>query len=140
MTLKKSTETAHESGEAGQSKADRVARLLEVSHAKKEANKLRIREAMTLLERARKPITVAAVAREAGVSRQTLYASPFAAEVQELARRTAGLKERSAVAALPSEAAWRRRVQDLQDEVRDLKMKLAQSEARVRSLLVEVAS
>ena len=140
MTLRTSTEIACESGGAEQSKADRLTRLLKVSHAKKKANELRIREAMTRLEGERKPITVAAVAREAGVSRQTLYASTFVAEVQELARRTAGLSARPAVAALPSEAAWRRRVQDLQDEVRDLKAKLAQSEARVRSLLVEVAS
>ena len=124
----------------GQAKEERVARLKALSQAKREANELRIREAITRLDHARLPITLAAVAREAGVSRQTVYSSPFAGEVQQLARKTAGLAARPAVAALPSEAAWRRRVQDLQDEVRTLKAKLEVSEARVKALLAEVAS
>jgi len=129
----------HSASSKRQNDEERNARLAQISRQRKEANELAIRQAMQKLEEQRKPVTVAAVAREAGVSRQTVYNSPHAAEVQKLSRKTMHLKQRPAVQTLASEASLQRRLEDQADEIRRLRNQLAEANDKVQRLLQEQA-
>ena len=83
-----------------------------------------VKEALLRLERARKPISVAGVARAAGVTRATVYRSPFIGEIQDAARRTASSAPRGGMKEQASEASLRRRLQGALDELARVKRQL----------------
>lgn len=101
----------------------RVAVLRAARVATQEENHRKIREAMQRLERGRQPVTVAGVAREAGVARRTVYRSPHVAEIQVLAQRTGG-RDRPAARDLQSAASCERRLRQALDEIKTLKSRL----------------
>lgn len=110
------------------SREERTDRLLASRQKVQEENYHKIQEAMHALQRARKPITVAGVAREADVARRTVYRSPYAAEIRELARRTAG-KGSPAVRDMNSAASCERRLGQALEQIERLKDRLQKIKA-----------
>ncbi len=70
----------------------------------------RVEQAIRELDKAGLAITIAAVAKKAGVSRPWLYASKHAIEIKELRARTHPSKQRAPVAAQSSDESLRRRL------------------------------
>src|SRR4051794_7817602 len=103
-----------------------TAGLLEAAERRSERARERVRQAIARLERDGQPITFQSVAREAGVSRQFLYAAD--ALRGEIDRLRAACLER-AVAAPPaqraSDASLKARNQTLLDENRRLRDEVA---------------
>jgi Family of unknown function (DUF6262) len=114
-------------GERRGDRAARVATLHTARLAVQQENHGKIRDAILRLEHARKPMTVAGVAREAGVARRTVYRSPHIEEIQALAQRTAG-PSRPAARDMQSAASCERRLLQALDQVKTLKTRLQKAQ------------
>jgi hypothetical protein len=100
--------------------------LLEAAERRSEWARERVRQAIARLERDGEPITFQSVAREAGVSRQFLYAADaLRGEIERL--RAAHLESADAVppAQRASDASLKARNQTLLDENRRLRDEVA---------------
>ena len=98
----------------------------------------RVAEVIRALDRTGEAVSVARVAREAGVSRQWLYGSPFRDEILNL--RSAAprpgarpARERGSEASLRAQnEALRQRLKDVRDENAALRTELARALGRLR--------
>jgi hypothetical protein len=100
--------------------------LVEAAERRSERARERVRQAIARLERDGQPITFQSVAREAGVSRQFLYAADaLRGEIERL--RAAHLESADAVAPAQraSDASLKARNQTLLDENRRLRDEVA---------------
>ena len=76
---------------------------------------------MVSLDERHVPITVAAVAKTAGVTRQTVYNSPFRKEIEALRDQTRGKSARSTVRATATEASLKQRLDLAYREIEKLR-------------------
>ncbi|WP_295821071.1 DUF6262 family protein [uncultured Deinococcus sp.] len=99
----------------------RVANLREVARQRKVRTEEAIRNAVVSLDERHVPITVAAVAKTAGVTRQTVYNSPFRKEIEALRDQTRGKSARSTVRATATEASLKQRLDLAYREIEKLR-------------------
>lgn len=110
-----------------------VSALKEHNSQKKQGTVERVNKAIDKLKRKNVPINFEAVAKEAGVSRATLYNNP------KLKERIMGLR---AIALAPSSEdssePKKTKMQRLEDTVADLKARVRQLEADKKNLIVQL--
>lgn len=112
---------------------NQVSALKEYNSQKKQNTVERVNKAIDKLKRKNAPINFETVAKEAGVSRATLYNNP------KLKERIMGLR---AIALAPSSEEGaepkKTKVQRLEDTVADLKARVRQLEADKKNLIVQL--
>jgi hypothetical protein len=119
--------------------------LAEAAAGRTLAAESRVRQALRSLDRDGHPISFAAVAQHARVSRAFLYNHPdFRAEIEELRGRHAASPSRLPVAERSSEASVRTRLraalddnQRLRSEIAELREELSLAHGRARELELE---
>jgi hypothetical protein len=119
--------------------------LAEAAAGRTLAAEARVRQALRSLDRDGHPISFAAVAQQARVSRAFLYNHPdFRAEIEELRGRHAAAPSRLPVAERSSDKSIRARLraalddnQRLRTEIADLRDELALAHGRARELELE---
>ncbi|AEV81194.1 hypothetical protein ACWT_0181 [Actinoplanes sp. SE50] len=120
----------------------RTAAALAARRRSTEANIARVHDALARLRREGLPISVAAVARRATVSRTFLYANPQAKVAVSDAMAEAG-ERRSQVLddqAVGREATWRERALNAEDALKAARTEILTQRARIGELLGQIRS
>ena len=115
----------------------RGAHLPALRAEEREKNHAKIRASMLALEAERKPVNITSVARRAGLSRDTVYASPYRQEIERLRVKTAD-PVRASVQATRTEDSLRRQLRDAQDEIQRLRGKVKKLEVDLAAVVVQV--
>jgi hypothetical protein len=113
---------------------------LAARHRATEAALKRVHDAITRLHREKAPVSVAAVARRAGVSRTFLYSNPDARTVVAAALTEAGERPVQMVAAQDDtrEATWRERALNAEDALKGAHAEILAQRTRIAGLLGQV--
>ena len=117
------------------SKQARIDRLVALRQKMQLENSECIRKAFLELEAERLPITVAGVAKHAGVARQTVYSSPYIKEIQDATNRTSGMKSRASMPAQMTNESKDRRLQQEMEVNRKLRIRIKELETTIATLL-----
>ncbi|MFP5253874.1 MAG: hypothetical protein ACLGH4_08765 [Actinomycetes bacterium] len=116
----------------------RAAALREAAQARTADVDERLLDAIRYLDRKALPITVASVAREAGVSRQSIYArGDLLREIRALGNRHPSESAAVSAAARASAASLKARNTALLNENRRLKEALTRAERKIGELIAE---
>jgi chromosome segregation ATPase len=117
--------------------APRTAAALAARHRDTQAALGRVRDTIARLHREKTPVSVAAVARRAGVSRTFLYTNPDAkAAVAEAIRQAGNQRCRLLTEANDSrEASWRERALNAEDALKTAHAEILAQRTRIGELL-----
>jgi chromosome segregation ATPase len=122
--------------------APRTAAALAARHRNSQAALGRVRDTIARLHREKTPVTVAAVARRAGVSRTFLYTNPDAKATVAKAIRESG-DQRSRLASNADaddsrEATWRERALNAEDGMKAANAEILAQRTRIGQLLGQI--
>jgi hypothetical protein len=122
-------------GSQAQTAAARAAR-----HASTQAALHRVHDAITRIRRQKTPVTVAAVARRAGVSRTFLYTNPQARAAVADATARYGTRQAQDQAALDTaqETPWRERALNAEDALKTARAEIISQRTRIGELMGQV--
>ena len=100
----------------------------------------RVHDVLARMRREKAPVTVAAVARRAGVSRTFLYSNPEARTAVAAATDASGLRQADDLAAQDTgqEATWRERALNAEDALKAAHTEIVQQRTRIGELLGQV--
>ena len=117
--------------------APRTAAALAARHRDTQAALGRVRDTIARLRREKTPVSVAAVARRAGVSRTFLYTNPDAKTAVAKAIREAGDQRRRLLAEADDsrEATWRERALNAEDALKAAHAEILAQRSRIGELL-----
>lgn len=115
-------------------------RALEARRARTDASLQRVQQVADRMVKARTPVTIAAVARQAEVSRTFLYEHDEAREiVRQAAAQAAGRRvEARASEAQALEASWRERALNCEDALKATHAEILRQRDRIAELLGQV--
>ena len=117
-----------------------TAAALEARRATAQAAHQRVHHALAQMRRDKAPITVAAVARRANVSRTFLYTNPEVRAVVADAAAASGLQRAADLTAQDTEqeATWRERALNAEDALKTAHAEILQQRTRLGELLGQV--
>lgn len=100
----------------------------------------RVHDALTRMRREKTPVTVAAVARRAGVSRTFLYGNPQARAAVAGATAQHGTRRAQELAAQDTEqeASWRERALNAEDALKAARAEIVQQRTRIGELMGQI--
>jgi hypothetical protein len=109
-------------------------------HASTQAALQRVRDAITRIRRQKTPVTVAAVARQAGVSRTFLYANPQARAAVTDATARYGTRQAQDLADRDTEqeAPWRERALNAENALKTARAEIISQRNRIGELMGQV--
>ena len=119
---------------------DQTAAALAARRTTSQAALARVRDAITRMRREKAPVTVAALARRAAVSRTFLYANPSAraAVTAAIAGYGTGQAQDLAASGTAQEATWRERALNAENALKAARTEIIQQRARLGELMGQV--
>lgn len=125
---------------ASTSGQDQTAAALAARRASSQAALQRVHDALARMRRQKTPVTVAAVARRAGVSRTFLYASPQARAAVAGAAAQHGTRRDQDLAARDNgqEATWRDRALNAEDALKTARAEILRQRTRIGEFMGQV--
>jgi len=97
-----------------------------------------IRGAVQVLNRAHLPINFSNIAKQAGVTRQTVYNSSFRKEIENLREKTSAPRPRSEIRSQTSEASLKKRLDVAFGEIERLKIENHKLRKSLSDVLLQV--
>lgn len=119
---------------------DQTAAALAARRATSRAALQRVNDTLTRMRRQKIPVTVAAVARQAGVSRTFLYASPPARAAVASAAAQYGTRrdQDQAASETGQEATWRERALNAEDALKTTRAEIISQRTRIGELMGQI--
>lgn len=115
---------------------ERAQRLAELAQRRSDEARFRVREAVRRLDRAGQPVTFAAVAEAASVSRSWLYrVDELRSEIERLRRQPPAAASRLPAAQRSTVESYQRRIEALLDANRELRAENRRLNDRLAELL-----
>lgn len=115
----------------------RANQLRALATLRKAKSERAIQAAVAELDKQHRPITVAAVAKRAGVTRQTVYNSSYRKEIEEIRDRTRSTDKQPTIRARASEASLKRRLDLALQEIQHLTAENAKLQKSLADILAQ---
>lgn len=124
--------------EVSEAREARLKRLNEATAKRSARTEDAIRSAVQALNRAHLPINFSSIAKQAGVTRQTVYNSSFRKEIENLREKTSASRPRSEVRSQTSEASLKKRLDVAFGEIERLKTENQKLRKSLSDVLLQV--